>query len=220
MKKLLTIAGLAILASQSFATLTQLTSRAQITETDYIEWSDKGPAYTALSNPFVISTHGTPFDVLVKGPGSMQVRTQSGGGWAGNFNPGENVLYSMDSGPITLTGAKTCNDVGMNIQADFYGAYTAVIEAYNGLDQLLGSFSVNGVSTSAADGSAPFIGVRSDAGDIHMVKLYVTRTDGLPTTLAIDRVSYSCCSPVPEPATMSALGLGALALLRKKAKKA
>lgn len=220
MKRLLTFAGLAVFACNAFASVTLLTSRAQITETDYIDWGDLGADYTAPGNPFLITTHGTPFDISVSGSDEFNKRTQ-GASWFGNFNNGEQILFTgIDGSVVNLTGAKTCRDVGMNIQADYFGSFDANISAYDGLGNLLGSFSVAGTSDSNGDGTAPFIGVRSDAGDIHMVSLSVSRTDGLPIDFSINRVSYSCCGAVPEPASLSVLGLGALGLLRRKNKKA
>jgi len=216
MKKILTFALLAVCASQAFAGVSLLTSRAQITETDYIEWSDLGPSGTVMGSPFIINTHGTPFPALVNGVPSFERRDQ-GFGWAGNFTPGDALLWTRDNpGALYLTGAKTCNDIGFNIQRDSYGAFTGKIAAFDGLDALLGVLSFNGNSNGNDDGSALFVGVHSDAGDIH--KLGVWMDD--ESDFAINRVSISCCTAVPEPASMSALGLGALALLRKKAKKA
>ncbi len=212
MKKILLASCLAILASNVFASVTLLTSRAQITETDYIDWADLGATFTPVPASFVISTHGTPFNVNVSGPGPME-RRDEGNGWLGDFTPGDALLWTnSQSGPLTLTGSKTCNEVGMSVQRDQYGAYGMTISAYDGLNNLVGSFHLNGNVGSAEDGSALFAGIRSTAGDIHSVVIQMDDNGDF----ALNRVSYSCCGPVPEPASMSVLALGALGLLRKK----
>ncbi|MBS1709470.1 MAG: PEP-CTERM sorting domain-containing protein [Armatimonadetes bacterium] len=216
MKKLISLACLALVASQSFGALSLLTSRAQITETDYVEWGDLGAEGVFPTNPFLVSTHGTPFMVKGQNGSGLFWRVDQGSFWPGNMPSGSNLLYSGDA--LSLTGAKTCNAFGVDIQANNIGEFKATIEAFDGLGDSMGSFDVWGDSEFLS-GTATFLGIRDTEGAIHRVKISVVGASG-GSDFAIDRVSYECCLPVPEPASMTALGLGALALLRKKSKKA
>ncbi|MBS1709471.1 MAG: PEP-CTERM sorting domain-containing protein [Armatimonadetes bacterium] len=220
MKRIISLACLALAAGQAFAGVSVITNRASFVATDDLNYT--GSEFSAVANGTVYSTTGTPFNVKATSTGSM-FRYDSASGWQGNFLPGEHLLYTTGDS-ITLTGTKTCIDMGAQIQSTLYGPFNARIEAYDGLDNWLGTFNLAGLSAGAnngsgtSDGSAIFIGIHSDAGDIHKVVFSVTSNED--AGFAINHVSYNCCSPVPEPASMSALGLGALALLRKKSKKA
>ena len=132
-------------------------------------------------------------------------------GWATGFDSGEPLMYSTSR--LSITGAKTCSDIGMDIDSDPFGAFTAHMAAYDGLGQWLGTVETNGVS--GFDGVTPFIGVHSDISNIHTVVLWVTQNDQ-SVAFAVDHASYRCCEAVPEPASLAALGLGAAALLRRK----
>jgi len=209
MKRLITLACLALVASQAFAGITLITNRADIDATDDVRWEDKGPVGTFLGSSFLIDSHGTPFTLLVQG--DSMTRYDMGNGWATGFDPGEPLLYNQ--GRLSITGAKTCSDIGMDIDSDPFGVFTAHMAAYDGLGSFLGSVSVNGVSGSG--GVTPFIGVHSDISNIHTVVLWVTQNDQ-SVAFAVDHASYRCCEAVPEPASMALLGLGAAALLRRK----
>ena len=216
MKRTLIIAAFAAVACNAFAGVTVLTSRPA--GTDDLNWAQLGNDGDAVADGSIANTVGTPFKVKVTSDDDM-VRYDQSGIWSGNFTPGDNLLFTYGS-TLQLLGEKTCIDMGANIQANWYGEFVARITAYDGLDNVLGSFTVSGVASDAADGSAPFLGVHSDSGDIHRVVYSLDSAVNGNTEFAINNVTYNCCAPVPEPASMSILGLGAAALLRRKAKKA
>ena len=212
MKRILALSGLLVAASTSMAAVTQIMNRGAITEQAYIDWSDMGSAFTVVNSPANIATHGDVFNVKVTGPGQTMERRDQDNGWAGNFASGEALLWTQDTpGAMVMRFAKTVQDVGMDIQADSYGAFTGRITVYNGLDQQIGSFDVNGDSQYQA-GSLAFLGAHSDISDILSVKIEVLGGEDF----AVDRVSFAGCNAVPEPASMSALALGVAGLLRRR----
>ncbi len=215
MKKILLVSCLAVVASNVFASVTLLTSRAQITETDYIDWSDLGATFTPVADPTVVVTHGTPFNIGVDAGSATLERRDGDNGWLTGYATNDPLLYVQQPAELYLTGAKTCLSVGAVVDGDHFGNFTAYMEAWDGVGTYLGSVSVNGHSGDAGP-TAPFIGIHSDAGDIHKVGIYVVNEEFGQDSFALNRVSYNCCGPVPEPASMSVLALGALGLLRKK----
>lgn len=225
MKRTLPVALMALIACHAFAGVNLITSRSSFTATDDLDWSTAGGELANVSSGTVVSTTGTPFQVKVTSDAGM-TRYDEDSVWLGNFLPGEHLLANIDSNTgaigsyMEVTGAKTCSDIGAQVQANFYGPFTAYVSAYNGLGQLIFSGSEAGVSngvvdgSGSANGSAIFIGVHSDAGDIHSLDFSVVDQFG-GNEFGMDHVSYRCCGAVPEPASMSVLALGALGLLRR-----
>jgi hypothetical protein len=227
----LTIAGTALVlmsvAGPSHATLTPVSSRPALSGNDFIDWGILGPAFTNVSNPFGInSNNGLPVTVHQQGQSGFQRRDQSTGGWAGNFAPGDTLLWTNGAnGPITLDFASPIFGAGTQIQTDFFGLFSGVLSAYDSSSALLGSVPFSGNSTSAGDGSAIFVGVLSDSQNISKLVYDVQLATSSPTDFAINRTDLATTgnvSPTPEPCTLALLATGGgpmlLALRRRKLK--
>ena len=116
---------------------------------------------------------------------------------------------------MTFTLASPITGAGLNVQADAYGAFTAKIEAFAG-GSSLGSFTVNGFSSNAADGSAPFLGFRSSSANVTSFTVSMTASLGDPNAFAVNAASF--VTAVPEPSTyaaFAALGLVGFGIWRK-----
>ena len=175
-----------------------ITSSAGLT--DSIDWTSQlgGVTFNTIPSPqTVMSADGVM--VTVSSTGGVFERVDQGNGWAGNFAPGEELLWDDEAGPdITLTFATPVNAAGATIQADFYGGFTAQV-LVNGTN----TFTENGVSNGNNDGSAIFIGW--NGGPITTLQFTLTSAFEAPNDFAIGTVALSS---VPEPSTWAMMMLG------------
>ena len=149
------------------------------------------------------------------------------------MNAGDNVLFTGDNAKFAdpaYTAATSFEvdfgaaiaGLGLQIQSNAYSAFNATLSVYNGLT-LLGTFNVSGTSSSAADGSAPFLGARSDAVDITRAIFSISTGDteldafGLGVNrLLVTDVPFRQDATVPEPGTLTLMGIGAAAFIRNR----
>ena len=209
--KILILSSILGLAASSQA-LTFLSDRSMVGANDGISWGQFGPEFTdipSVSNGF--TDNGGLFQVLGPDGQTPIERVDQPSSWAGDFNDGDQLIWDQVPGGLTIRLAQSVNAIGLQLDPDAYGAFIGHIEAYDGLGNDLGGFDANGTVTNNDDGSALFLGVGSDRFNI--AKIVITSTnDG--SGLAVNQVSMQEC--VPEPASFAVLGLGALALIRRR----
>jgi hypothetical protein len=151
--------------------------------------------------------------------------------WFGNFTVGNKVLYTGDpNNPFAAASSFTMNfntavaGLGLQITSNFFGAFTAKLEVFNGASSL-GVFNVAGVMDGNEDGTAPFLGALSDAVNINKAVFTLTSNTGaglgVNRLLTTDTPGGGNPKITPEPGTLSLLGLGAIgaAVRRRRQRK-
>ncbi len=185
---------------------------------DFVDWGQLGAPYTDPSNPSTVTSNGgKTLTVSQTYPGAFE-RRDEGNGWNGNFSPGDHLLWTNNAGssaPNTLSISSGFTAGGAQIQADYYGSFTARITAYDAMGNTLASFTENGTSNGNNDGSAIFIGIGTTSGTIASIGFSLdSATFGTVGDFAINKFSFSTgpYNVIPEPASVTLLGLGALGL--------
>jgi hypothetical protein len=191
------------------AAVVGVTSAAALGATDTLDWAQLGPDFTIFNSSQNVVTAGG-LGAVVSSDGNVFERRTQDASWGGNFAPGEALLWNKLAGPdFTLTFAAPVSGVGARIQADYYGAYEANVIGSDG--SILGTFSASGNGTSAGDGSALFIGLKSDAADISSIRFTLNSATNAPNDFAIGQVSVadglSAVSAAPEPSTWALMML-------------
>jgi hypothetical protein len=142
-----------------------------------------------------------------------------GSAYFGNFNNGDVVLNSnFVDGPVTILFASAIQGLGLRIQRDELGPFTATMTAFGAGNVNFGSVSVGGTTafSDPGDNTAPFLGLIGSAQDILSIQLSVSHTGGT----AGDTVNFTdlnlLTSAVPEPSTTVLVLAGALLAVWKK----
>jgi len=191
-----------------WAGTTGITDRNALAANDLFNWAQLGPAFSYAPNPSAITSASGLLTGRLAIQGSAR-RLDQGNGWAGDFLPGEALIYSWPSVPITLSFDSPIAAAGAQIDPGYYGSFSATITAFDAAGTLLGSFSRTGVGTSNEDGSALFLGLRSDQANISTLVFDCQNFNGIGGLLAINQLSVSIV-PEPHPGPLLAAGIFAL----------
>lgn len=178
--------------------------------TDSVDWSQLGPGYTTISNPFSFTTTdgvaGTGSYANSSDQGEVRVQSSS---WYGNFGSGD-IVNSTDlsAGAVTLNFSQGYTQIGSQVESVVWGPFTAQICDVNGC------FTENGNSDGSGDNSAIYIGIESGL-PINWVTFSLTSAPyGTTNSFGINDVTMngSNAPVVPEPSTLLLLGTGMLGL--------
>jgi len=229
MRKMAFILTLAVFASAglfahctSEASLILVTDRAALVGDDYVDWEALGPpTYSPpVSSPFTITSASGGVALEGSNPSGDFVRLDQGTGWNGNFAPGDALLFTnFTGGPMIFDFSGPVAGAGTQVQQSYYGEFVATVSVFDVADTLLGSFSLAGLSDSAGDNSAIFLGVLSDALDIGRIEYAVSPQDVNNMGFTINRMDLVTQVPEPSSLLLLSLGLAGAGMLGRKFRK-
>lgn len=212
--------ALLVLSGGEAKALIQITSRGALGATDFVDWAQLGPSEP---NPFTPTSNLGSVLTVDKALGTYFETSVQGSNWAGNFAPGDTVLFTSNSDPASNNPIQIFNFPGVGIyaagaqvQSNYYGGFTARIEAFDALNNSLGFFDVNGVSSGDSDNSAVFIGLRNDAPFAKVALSLVAAPANAIGEFAINQLDFSDQPTSSVPAPLPVLGAGAAFAFSRK----
>lgn len=222
-KIVLILALVSVMGTMALAdSLVGVTTR---TGNDLAVWSQLGAPESTIPNPFNATSNG---GIAITGSfeGGTGIVAQEGNDWFGNFAVNDFLVYTNNNGPLSLAFNQGVSQVGAQIQANFFGAFTAMIQAYDANGNLLGSFTEDGNSNGNEDNSAIYIGIQDLTGaNIASVTFSLTDCAQNCNDFAINQLSLTTGGGgggVPEPASLMLLGSGLVGianLARRRSRK-
>jgi hypothetical protein len=184
-----------------------ITPVGAFTGADHFDWG------AALGPVLDGDTHAAPASITSAGgatgtlDGSRFETCLEGGVCVGDFDIDDWLLVALTSDEFSITFDSAVKSVGTKIASNAFGDFTVEMEVWGGA-VLFDTLSLSGSNLGLEDDSAKFIGAESDLFDITKVVFRVTSHDGHPDAegVVINRLEIN--PTVPEPATLSLLGLG------------
>ena len=217
---LLTMAVLCLGPVASADSFTYFTSRAQQNPDDIIDWGQLGPPGTFVNTPALVFSAGLTNAALVGNQNGGQFLTAvQGVDWYGNFDFGENLVWTGNpnfgigsGGPFVIELGFPVATIGIGIQADFFGPFSATIQVFDPSLNPLGTFTMQGNSFSSNAGDNLFFGIGDKtAVNIGAIVISTLSPGAGPigtNDFALDAVSLGYTLATPEPGTLVLLGSG------------
>jgi len=173
---------------------------------DTFDFTTLGGNFTGLGSSFSLTSTNGVTGTFSQNVNGLERRDQ-GNGWNGNFLPGTPLVWTGGTnGPVTLLFSQAVSNFSIGVQGNNYGNYTGQLEVYNSSNVLLGTVSVNGVSSSAADGSQAVLSF-SGSG-IRSVRFGVPVAVDLAQDFAFSAPTFAAATGVPEPSSAFILMAG------------
>jgi hypothetical protein len=177
--------------------------------TDYVDWGQLGPTFSVLSTPQNFTSNGGITGIVGLNDFDPFERRDQGNGWNGNFNPGDPIIWNQGNpGQFRVVFNTLEFGGGAHIQADFFGDFTATVNAYDSSFNLIGTNVMQGNSNSNGDGSAIFIDFMSNTQNVFILDFLVSDINGGDDEAIGNLTIYTGSTTTPEPGTLMLLGSG------------